>query len=173
MLTLPLIYNTFEKDAIDFKPEEEARKKIDTLLEKAGWLIQDYRDLNLGAGVGAAVREYPLNTGFADYMLFVERHAVGVVEAKPEGTTLSGVSEQTEKYLRNFPEGIPHRVLFCPLPMRAQVWKHSSGICVTLIIVQDGFLLFLMGLFIFICCTVFPLLVGIYGIYKPVLLAIN
>ncbi len=38
----------------------------------------------------------------------MERHAVGVVEAKPEGTTLSGVSEQTEKYLRNFPENIPH-----------------------------------------------------------------
>jgi type I restriction enzyme, R subunit len=46
--------------------------------------------------------------GFADYMLFVERHAIGVVEAKPEGTTLSGVSEQTEKYLHNFPQNIPH-----------------------------------------------------------------
>lgn len=90
------------------KPEEEARKKIDELLELAGWIIHDYENLNLGAGAGIAVREYPLKTGFADYMLFVERHAVGVVEAKPEGTTLSGVSEQTEKYLRNFPESIPH-----------------------------------------------------------------
>ena len=36
------------------KPEEEARKKIDALLEKAGWLVQDYKDLNLGAGVGIA-----------------------------------------------------------------------------------------------------------------------
>jgi type I restriction enzyme R subunit len=90
------------------KPEESARKKIDALLELAGWKLQDYENLNLGAGVGVAVREYPLKTGFADYMLFVERHALGVVEAKPEGTTLSGVSEQTEKYLRNFPESIPH-----------------------------------------------------------------
>ena len=90
------------------KPEESARKKIDELLELAGWKIQDYANLNLGAGVGVAVREYPLKSGFADYMLFVERHAVGVVEAKPEGTTLSGVSEQTEKYLRNFHESIPH-----------------------------------------------------------------
>jgi type I restriction enzyme R subunit len=86
------------------KPEESARKRIDELLELAGWKIQDYENLNLGAGIGVAVREYPLKTGFADYMLFVERHAVGVVEAKPAGTTLSGVSEQTEKYLRNFPE---------------------------------------------------------------------
>jgi type I restriction enzyme R subunit len=76
------------------KPEEEARKKIDVLLEKAGWLVQDYKNLNLGAGVGVAVQEFPLKgTGFADYLLFVERHVVGVVEAKPEGTTLSGVSE--------------------------------------------------------------------------------
>jgi type I restriction enzyme R subunit len=91
------------------KPEEEARKKIDTLLEKAGWLIQDYKSLNLGAGTGIAVREFPLKgAGFADYLLFVERHAVAVVEAKPEGTTLSGVSEQTEKYLRSLPDHIPH-----------------------------------------------------------------
>ncbi|HLN89255.1 MAG TPA: hypothetical protein VK253_04250 [Candidatus Binatia bacterium] len=85
------------------KPEEEARKKIDALLEKAGWFVQDYRSLNLGAGGAIAVREFPLKVaGVADYLLFVERHAVGFIEAKPEGTTLSGVSEQTEKYLRSF-----------------------------------------------------------------------
>jgi type I restriction enzyme R subunit len=79
------------------KPDEETRKKIDALLEAAGWLIQTFEDLNLGAGVGVTVREFPLKgAGFADYMLFAERHAVGVVEAKPIGTTLSGVSEQTE-----------------------------------------------------------------------------
>src|SRR5665647_3983962 len=90
------------------KPEEEARKKIDVLLEKAGWLVQDYKDLNLGAGVGIAVREFPLKgAGFADYLLFFERHAVGVLEAKPEGTTLSGVSEQTAKYLTGIPGGLP------------------------------------------------------------------
>lgn len=91
------------------KPEENARKKIDALLEKAGWLVQDYKDLNLGAAVGIAVREFPLKgAGFADYLLFVERHAIGALEAKPEGTTLSGVSEQTEKYLHSLPENIPH-----------------------------------------------------------------
>ena len=93
---------------IGMKPEEEARKKIDSLLEVAGWIVQNFEDLNLAAGVGVAVREFPLKAGFADYMLFVERHAVGVVEAKPEGTTLSGVSEQTEKYLKSFPQSVPH-----------------------------------------------------------------
>ncbi len=88
-------------------PEESARLKIDALLEAAGWVVQDFKDLSLGAGVGVAVREFPLKTGEADYSLFVDRRAVGVVEAKPEGTTLSGVSEQTEKYLCGFPENIP------------------------------------------------------------------
>jgi type I restriction enzyme, R subunit len=83
------------------KPEESARKKIDALLSSGGWLVQGFEDLDLAAGVGAAVREFPLKgAGFADYMLFVERHAVGVIEAKPEGTTLSGVSEQTSTTLK-------------------------------------------------------------------------
>jgi len=90
------------------KPEEKARQKIDRLLELAGWKVQDYKDLNLGASLGVVVRDFPLQSGFADYLVFVDRKAVGVVEAKPEGTTLSGVSEQTEKYLRGLPETIPH-----------------------------------------------------------------
>jgi type I restriction enzyme, R subunit len=89
-------------------PEEEARKNIDDMLHNAGWTLQDYKNVNLGAGSGVAVREFPVKGGEADYMLFVERHAVGVVEAKPKGVTLSGVSEQTEGYLRGFPQNIPH-----------------------------------------------------------------
>jgi type I restriction enzyme R subunit len=89
------------------KPEEKARQDIDKLLEGAGWKIQDYKDLSLGASLGVAVRELPLETGSADYLLFVDRKAVGAVEAKPQGTTLSGVSEQTEKYLSGVPSNIP------------------------------------------------------------------
>jgi type I restriction enzyme R subunit len=90
------------------KPEDRAREKIDNLLRKAGWVLQDYGELNLGVSLGVVVRNFPLRTGFADYMLFVDRKAVGVVEAKPEGTTLSGVAEQSEKYLIGLPENIPH-----------------------------------------------------------------
>jgi type I restriction enzyme R subunit len=75
------------------KPEEKARQEIDQLLEKAGWEVQDYRDLNLGAPLGAAVREFPLKSGTADYLLCVDRKPVGVIEAKPKGTILSGVAE--------------------------------------------------------------------------------
>ena len=65
------------------KPEEKARQVIDSLLEAAGWKIQNLNELNLGAALGIAVREFPLKTGAADYLLFVDRKAVGVVEAKP------------------------------------------------------------------------------------------
>ena len=85
------------------KPEEKARENIDRLLIKAGWVIQDRKQMNLGESQGVAVREYPMSPGPTDYLLFVERRAVGVIEAKPEGTTLSGVSEQTEKYLTGIP----------------------------------------------------------------------
>lgn len=54
------------------KPEEKARQKIDQLLEAAGWKIQDLRDLNLGASPGVAVREFPLKSGAADYLNFVD-----------------------------------------------------------------------------------------------------
>jgi len=90
------------------KPEDRARKKIDELLKKAGWVVQDYGELNLGVSLGVVVHDFPLKTGFADYMLFVDRRAVGVVEAKPVGTTLSGVAEQSEKYLVGLPDSIPH-----------------------------------------------------------------
>jgi len=124
----------FGYDAIALKPEEEARKKIDALLEKAGWLVQDYKDLNLGASVGVAVREFPLKgAGFADYSLFVERHAIGIVEAKPVGTTLGGVSEQTEKYLLGVCLKTFLMLAKCYLSrMRVRGLRFFLGICVTL-----------------------------------------
>ena len=96
------------------KPEDRARQHIDQLLTKAGWTIQDRAQMNLGASQGVAVREYPMSSGPTDYLLFVDKRAVGAIEAKPEGTTLSGVSEQTEKYLTGIPVTLPcHRK---PLP---------------------------------------------------------
>src|ERR1700676_1842519 len=89
------------------KPEERARKTIDALLEQAGWVIQDRHELNLAAARGVAVREFPLGTGTADYLLFVNEEAVGVIEAKKAGQTLIGVEEQSEKYLTNLPDILP------------------------------------------------------------------
>jgi len=101
---------------MNLKPEDEARVKIDGLLKAAGWSVQNYKDLSLGASLGVVVRNFPLKSGFgfADYLLFVDRRAVGVLEAKPEGTTLSGVAEQSGRYALGLPDNIPH--VGVPLP---------------------------------------------------------
>jgi type I restriction enzyme R subunit len=98
------------------KPEEKARQEIDQLLEKAGWKVQDYRELNLGASFGVTVREFPLKSGEADYLLFANRKPVAVVEAKPVGTTLSGVAEQTMKYITKIEESLPQVSTMPPFP---------------------------------------------------------
>ena len=79
-------------------PEQSARRKIDKKLTQAGWIVQDYKDFNPSAGFGIAVCEYPVESGKVDYLLFVDRKPIGVIEAKKEGVTLSGVHEQTIRY---------------------------------------------------------------------------
>jgi len=54
--------------------EVETRQNlIDPKLEAAGWTLQDRKNMNLFASRGIAVREFPLDTGFADYLLFVDQ----------------------------------------------------------------------------------------------------
>ena len=89
------------------EPEKEARQKIDYLLEAAGWKVQDYRDIDLTSSRGVAVREFPLTNGSVDYLLFVDKKAAGVLEAKKVGDTLSGVSTQTENYCQGLPSKVP------------------------------------------------------------------
>lgn len=84
-------------------PEQKARVLIDAQLQAAGWIVQDRDEINLGAGLGVAVREYPLSAGPCDYLLIVDRKACGVVEAKPEGVTLSGVADQATNYQHQLP----------------------------------------------------------------------
>jgi type I restriction enzyme R subunit len=95
-------------------PEQKARQRIDQQLERCGWLVQDYADLNISAGPGVAVREFPLKTGSADYMLYADCRAVGVIEAKPEGHTLTGVETQSGKYAEGLPDKLP--AFRVPLP---------------------------------------------------------
>ncbi|WP_266159724.1 type I restriction-modification enzyme R subunit C-terminal domain-containing protein [Dyella silvatica] len=81
-------------------PEGRAREKIDRKLQDAGWEIQDIQSINLGAASGIAVREYPTDTGPADYLLFVDRQPVGIIEAKRDesGENLTVHEAQTERY---------------------------------------------------------------------------
>lgn len=97
-------------------PEEKARQTIDSLLEQAGWIVQNREDANIDAGPGIAVREFSLGHGYgeADYLLFVEGQAAGAIEAKKEGSTLIGFEKQTRKYSGGIPEALPAPIR--PLP---------------------------------------------------------
>ena len=99
-------------------PESKARQRIDQKLEESGWVVQDMKQLNLGAALGVAVREYPTDTGPADYVLFVNRNAVGVIEAKKDSAAenITVVESQTERYatasLKWRKDNTPLRFLF-------------------------------------------------------------
>jgi type I site-specific restriction endonuclease len=86
-------------------PEAKARRRIDEMLTAAGWVVQDYRQIALGAAQGVAVREFPMASGHgrADYLLFIDRKAAGVIEAKKAGSTLTGVEWQAAKYTLGLP----------------------------------------------------------------------
>ena len=81
-------------------PEQKARDEIDKQLKACGWLIQDKSRINLNQGLGVAAREYPTDTGPADYVLFVDRKPVGIIEAKrgEEGQNITVHEGQGEEY---------------------------------------------------------------------------
>ncbi|WP_298801892.1 DEAD/DEAH box helicase family protein [uncultured Pseudokineococcus sp.] len=93
--------------------EARARALIDAQLTAAGWSVQDRGDINLWAAKGVAVREVPMAPGHgrADYLLYVDRRVVGVLEAKPEGTRLSGVEWQSAMYATGLPADVRHKAV--------------------------------------------------------------
>ena len=105
-------------------PEQQARGSIDALLIAAGWHICNVQDANIHASTGVAIREFPLNTGFgfADYLLYVNGKACGVIEAKKQGATLTGVELQSGRYAQGLPTTLP--AWSRPLPF---VWE-STGV---------------------------------------------
>jgi len=96
--------------------EAKARLQIDTQLAAAGWKVQRQKSLNPGAGPGVAVREFTLEKphGRVDYLLFLNGQPAGVIEAKPEGTTLVEVEHQSGKYVEGLPAWMQPSVY--PLP---------------------------------------------------------
>ena len=77
---------------------------MDRLLDEAGWILQDCAQFNRMDSLGVALREFQLPNGACDYLLFVDGKATGVIEAKKQGATLSGVCEQSEKYMDALPD---------------------------------------------------------------------
>lgn len=96
-------------------PEQIARREIDAKLIASGWIVQNRDELDLTAGRGIAVREFPMKAGFgfADYLLYLDRKSLGAIEAKAAGA-LAGVEAQSAKYAAGLPEKLnAHRR---PLP---------------------------------------------------------
>lgn len=91
------------------QPEQQAREEIDALLASAGWHVQDTAQAHIHAGRGVALREFPLKSGhgFADYLLYVDSKAAGVIEAKKRGATLTGVEFQSGRYAQGLPDALP------------------------------------------------------------------
>jgi type I restriction enzyme R subunit len=85
-------------------PEQRAREKIDAQLVACGWVVQNYSAFDPTANRGIALREVRLKTGPCDYLLLVDRKPVGVIEAKKEGTTLSGIADQSAHYASSVPD---------------------------------------------------------------------
>jgi len=85
---------------VNQNPEQIARDKIDKMLIASGWKVQDRKAIDWSAGIGIAVREYPTDIGPADYVLFVDKKPLGVIEAKPEteGYRLTVHESQAEAY---------------------------------------------------------------------------
>ena len=81
-------------------PEQAARDRIDQMLSQSGWVVQDQKKIDFSASLGVAVREYQTDVGPADYVLFIDKKPVGVVEAKPEvwGQKITMVEEQSSAY---------------------------------------------------------------------------
>lgn len=97
------------------KPEDKIRQKIDELLEQVGFVIQDRAEFNRQAALGVAVREFVMSDGSeADYLLFIDGKACGVIEAKKEGIALSGIENQAKHYAVHIPPEL--RIWQNPLP---------------------------------------------------------
>lgn len=95
-------------DANRLAAEQRARVLIDRQLSEAGWSVQNKKALNLFAAQGVAVREVVMKAGHgrSDYLLYVDQKVVGVIEAKPEGTPLSGVEWQSAMYAEGLPADV-------------------------------------------------------------------
>ena len=84
----------------NLKPEQKARDTIDQILDQAGWKVQSKNKIDFSVGFGIAIREYQTDAGLADYVLFIDKNPVGVIEAKPEdwGQQITTVEDQSGGY---------------------------------------------------------------------------
>ena len=105
-------------------PEARARQNIDAQLTACGWVVQDRAAMNLYAGRGVAVREFPLDTGYADYLLFVDRKAVGRGGSQGGGRTALRAWPSKPAIM---PLGLPANIPHVDLAAAFSVREHRRG----------------------------------------------
>ncbi|GAB1820038.1 DEAD/DEAH box helicase family protein [Herbidospora sp. RD11066] len=114
------------------RTEREVREEVDRMLVAAGWDVQDAGREDLFAGDGVAVREAQTATGPADYLLYVDRKMVGVVEAKREGTALGAVERQSARYAEGLKASQQIQAWRLPLPFRYETTAVETRFTYTL-----------------------------------------
>lgn len=100
-------------------PEEKARVIIDRMFEEAGWKVVD-RDKYAPNMTAVAIREgLMVGNREADYLLFLNGKAVGVLEAKRIETDINSdiVQEQARLYTRSCPKWCQAWFPNIPLPL--------------------------------------------------------
>ena len=120
---------------VPLTPEQHARERIDEYLDACGWVIQDFRVfMDIHAELAVTAREFPLEwqegakarSVSADYLLYSEGRAMGVIEAKPYGHTLEGVFVQLKRYTEGLDEQVP---AWCrPLPCAYEATQFTDGL---------------------------------------------
>lgn len=113
--------------------EARARVEIDKQLVEAGWQVQSQNAIKLDARPGVAVREFALEKGHGrvDYLLFLNGQPVGVIEAKPEGTTLVEVERQSGKYVQGLPGWMQPPVYPLPFIYESIWWSKPRAAIAT------------------------------------------
>jgi type I restriction enzyme, R subunit len=88
--------------------EQQARDLIENKLTASGWILQGKKSFNLAAGIGVAIREFQTSIGPLDYVLFVNRQPVCLVEAKwkEEGVRLTMAEDQSIEFATSKLEGV-------------------------------------------------------------------
>jgi type I restriction enzyme R subunit len=112
----------------ELQAEQRARQVIDANLAQAGWVIQDRAETDLSAAQGVAIREVYVakEAGRVDYLLYVDAKIVGVIEAKPAGTTLSEVEFQALRYAQNLTDAQKRLAVFAPNDVLPFVYMATS-----------------------------------------------
>jgi type I restriction enzyme, R subunit len=110
-----------------FHPEDQLRTQIDASLAAAGWIVQSPGQMDLGAGLGVAVREFSTASGPVDYALFVSGDLCGVIETKPAGkgpARFEYVATNSELLFRDHADPAPRsrRVFIFHRPETLQRW---------------------------------------------------